>query len=475
MEVLVLVDFEGQLSDELKITAGDIIQKVQPGPEEGWLQGELDGRVGIFPRLFVQEIPANLRADGTQRYPRSIRNIHAMKTLPATKQRWCRVTFPYAPTKEDELELCVGDLVQIMEEIEDGWWLGKKNKQLGAFPSNFVEELKSAPPEAKVGAMKQRPKVTNNTFVEAEKNTTEQVTPLIKVIPAVSDTQSRETPCYCRAMFDLEPENEDELPLRVGDVILLLNKETVDEGWWEGEVNGRRGLFPDNFVMLLTHVEPGIKTKVPPRSKDVATKTEKKVLQSNKVETRNPGDPKDSKDQKRMDAPKMIKKVAPPPPVPTKAKPAPIVSPKSPSIPVICLAAPGGKGKYKEMEASAFDAVLLSSTKLSHPTVDRSKIPGKRPPSHLFTNQPIKEESSVEEESPASESEAEQTEGQPASLEVLCSEVQLLRTLMDRMQAQHRRDMEDLKTELRNERSERKYLQVEIEQLKQKVPSAAYQ
>ncbi|KAB0394671.1 hypothetical protein E2I00_005560, partial [Balaenoptera physalus] len=30
--------------------------------------------------------------------------------------------------------------------IEDGWWLGKKNGQLGAFPSNFVELLDSGPP-----------------------------------------------------------------------------------------------------------------------------------------------------------------------------------------------------------------------------------------------------------------------------------------------------------------------------------------
>lgn len=24
-----------------------------------------------------------------------------------------------------------------------------------------------------------------------------------------------------------------------------------DDGWWEGELNGRRGFFPDNFVMII--------------------------------------------------------------------------------------------------------------------------------------------------------------------------------------------------------------------------------
>ena len=28
-------------------------------------------------------------------------------------------------------------------------------------------------------------------------------------------------------------------------------KVTEDEGWWEGELNGRRGFFPDDFVMVV--------------------------------------------------------------------------------------------------------------------------------------------------------------------------------------------------------------------------------
>lgn len=28
-------------------------------------------------------------------------------------------------------------------------------------------------------------------------------------------------------------------------------QDCIDVGWWEGELNGRRGVFPDNFVKLL--------------------------------------------------------------------------------------------------------------------------------------------------------------------------------------------------------------------------------
>lgn len=34
-----------------------------------------------------------------------------------------------------------------------------------------------------------------------------------------------------------------------------LVKDTEDEGWWEGEVDGRRGFFPDNFVMVIPPME----------------------------------------------------------------------------------------------------------------------------------------------------------------------------------------------------------------------------
>ncbi|XP_061452460.1 CD2-associated protein-like isoform X10 [Rhineura floridana] len=486
MEVLVLVDFEGQLGDELKITAGDIIHKVQLGPEEGWLQGELDGRVGLFPRQFVQEIPASLRADGTQRYPRSLRSAHAVKQLPTAKQRWCKVTFPYAPAKEDELELSPGEMVQILEEIEDGWWLGRKKGQLGAFPSNFVQELNSIRSdmiftEPKVGAGgKARPKMTNETFLlsDSEKleNATENpVPPQMQATPKVQAPQPGKAPLYCRAMFDYEPEHEDELLLRKGDLVLLLSKETADMGWWEGEIHGRRGLFPDNFVMPLTQVEPEIKVKVPVRRKD-----------------------SDAREQKKMDPPRLnplpVKKPAPPPPVPAKAKPPPNLPHKPFGVPVFCTATPGGRGKCKETaETDTFDAVPVPSAKLSHLTASRPKVPGKRPPSQLVASSPeemgsihtsssvekakspelVKESSrSIREESLPPASETPQTEEHLASLEDLKMELQSLRTLMDLMRAQHRKDMEELKVEMSHEQSKRAALQAEIERLKQAVPES---
>jgi len=54
-----------------------------------------------------------------------------------------------------------------------------------------------------------------------------------------------------KVVFDYNKQYEDELDLRVGDIITVLNQNLVDEGWWKGELNGNVGIFPDNFVKLL--------------------------------------------------------------------------------------------------------------------------------------------------------------------------------------------------------------------------------
>ncbi|XP_068936997.1 SH3 domain-containing protein 21-like, partial [Petaurus breviceps papuanus] len=71
-----------------------------------------------------------------------------------------------------------------------------------------------------------------------------------------------ETPVYpktatesCRVLFDYEPEAPDELALQRGTVVKVLRKITEDPGWWEGEFEGKRGVFPDNFVLLLPPIK----------------------------------------------------------------------------------------------------------------------------------------------------------------------------------------------------------------------------
>ena len=52
-----------------------------------------------------------------------------------------------------------------------------------------------------------------------------------------------------RVCFCYKPKQDDELTLKVGDIIT--NIVDVDVGWCEGELNGKKGMFPNNFVVMF--------------------------------------------------------------------------------------------------------------------------------------------------------------------------------------------------------------------------------
>ncbi|XP_055373206.1 protein nervous wreck isoform X2 [Condylostylus longicornis] len=55
---------------------------------------------------------------------------------------------------------------------------------------------------------------------------------------------------YCIAMYDYDATAEDELTFEEGQIIKIITKSAhgVDDGWWEGELNGQVGNFPSLVV-----------------------------------------------------------------------------------------------------------------------------------------------------------------------------------------------------------------------------------
>ena len=39
-------------------------------------------------------------------------------------------------------------------------------------------------------------------------------------------------------------------------IVQVISKEVEDKGWWKGEIDGRTGVFPDNFVKLIVATAP---------------------------------------------------------------------------------------------------------------------------------------------------------------------------------------------------------------------------
>ena len=77
--------------------------------------------------------------------------------------------------------------------------------------------------------------------------------------PALEET-IRVGPEYVLAMHDYYPQHQSAtcLSFRAGQVIHVLNRDS--SGWWDGELEGRRGWFPSNYVNAeitsLTEEEP---------------------------------------------------------------------------------------------------------------------------------------------------------------------------------------------------------------------------
>ncbi|XP_062415482.1 CD2-associated protein isoform X3 [Pungitius pungitius] len=172
MEVLVEYDYDALHEDELTLRLGDVIKNVHYIDEDGWMEGDLNGKRGLFPDNFVKEVKKESKevketksepkeeASQPQRRDKSAGNVanlvQRMSTIgiptggflpqpPAAskkpKRRKCKVLFDYQPQNEDELELKIGDVVDVIEEVEEGWWNGNFNGKSGLFPSNFVKEL----------------------------------------------------------------------------------------------------------------------------------------------------------------------------------------------------------------------------------------------------------------------------------------------------------------------------------------------
>ena len=52
----------------------------------------------------------------------------------------------------------------------------------------------------------------------------------------------------CEALFDFDPVQDGDLGFKTGDIIDIVSE---DGDWWNGEFNGKVGVFPANYTKKL--------------------------------------------------------------------------------------------------------------------------------------------------------------------------------------------------------------------------------
>lgn len=308
VDVEVEFDYEAELSDELSLKTGDIIENVKR-MDGGWWEGSLNGKKGVFPDNFVKILSRDnsskvksIKPSGPQSSSttQSVENLEdtsgvqlrrgqGSRVSANNKKKECRVLFSYQPKHEDELKLEMDDVVDFVAEVEDGWWKGKLRGRVGVFPSNFVEMIKATsgnPTNEDDQTVADKNKRNEKLKVEKHPRPASKISSLIqeaenKAAKKKSSIENlnlmkRESPLggednssksddlsnapklppkpvkeQCIVLFPYNAVNDDELTLEEGQIVAVVSKEVEDKGWWKGEVDGRVGVFPDNFVKLM--------------------------------------------------------------------------------------------------------------------------------------------------------------------------------------------------------------------------------
>lgn len=195
-----------------------------------------------------------------------------------------RAVFDFCPSVSEELPLFVGDIIEVLAVVDEFWLLGKKEDVTGQFPSSFVEIVTI--PSLKEG---ERLFVCICEFTSQELNSlplhrgdlvildgaltggwlqgrscwgARGFFPSSCVRELCLSSQSQQwhsqsallqIPEYsmgqARALMGLSAQLDEELDFREGDVITIIG--VPEPGWFEGELEGRRGIFPEGFVELL--------------------------------------------------------------------------------------------------------------------------------------------------------------------------------------------------------------------------------
>ncbi|XP_055757894.1 sorbin and SH3 domain-containing protein 1-like isoform X4 [Salvelinus fontinalis] len=256
-------DFRAETLKELPFQKGDIVYIIRQ-VDNNWFEGEHHGRVGIFPRSYVELLPPTEKAQ-----PKKSAPVQVLEYGEAIAR------FNFTGDTVVEMSFRKGERIILIRRVDENWYEGKvsgSNRQ-GIFPVTYIEVHKRPRikngldyPDPPIGQSPHRSLNASPQLVKNESDyhgrTSRSPVMLFDIHDNNINANSFEQPqshssspepgrLSCgifQALYCYVPQNEDELELQEGDLVSVMEK--CDDGWFVGTSKRTKqfGTFPGNYV-----------------------------------------------------------------------------------------------------------------------------------------------------------------------------------------------------------------------------------
>uniref|UniRef100_A0A8C5QEU1 Sorbin and SH3 domain containing 1 n=1 Tax=Leptobrachium leishanense TaxID=445787 RepID=A0A8C5QEU1_9ANUR len=226
-------DFKAQSLKELPLQKGDVVY-IYKQIDQNWYEGEHHGRVGIFPISYIELLP---QAEKVQ--PQKVSPVQVLEYGDAVAK------YNFNGDTAVEMSFKKGERITLIRRVDENWYEGKISgtSRQGIFPISYIDVLK-------------RPRLRNSADymdipMSYSPNRSTSASPQHPHHTLNKGPDLTESERSYVALYSYMPQNEDELELREGDIVDVMEK--CDDGWFVGTSRRTKlfGTFPGNYVKSI--------------------------------------------------------------------------------------------------------------------------------------------------------------------------------------------------------------------------------
>ncbi|CAL8320711.1 unnamed protein product [Lota lota] len=182
---------------------------------------------------------------------------------PDDNLEYVRALYDFPGHDAEDLPFKKGELLIILEKPEEQWWSAKsKEGRVGMIPVPYVEKFTrqaphpGQPPHGSRNSNSYGIPEPSHAHAYAQPQTPSPLPPGVPAALISPGPSLANGPVLAKAIQRRVPCAYDKtaLALEVGDIVKVMRMNI--SGQWEGEVNGRRGLFPFTHVKIMDPQNP---------------------------------------------------------------------------------------------------------------------------------------------------------------------------------------------------------------------------